>query len=130
MKTIKTDPIADLLTRIRNAGKARKDQLAVPHSGVKMNILKVLKDRGFITDFKKNRNGNFEEIEVTLNQEKPYLTLKRISKPGQRIYVKSTSLKKVNGGLGVAIISTPKGILSGEEAKKMNVGGELLCEIF
>jgi small subunit ribosomal protein S8 len=129
MKTIKTDPIADLLTRIRNAGKARKDLVTVPHSGIKVNMLKVLKDRGFISDYRKVKNGNFEEIQIDLNQEKPYLTLKRISKPGQRIYVKSASLKKVMGGLGVAILSTPKGILTGEEAKKMNTGGELLCEI-
>ena len=130
MKTIKIDPIADLLTRIRNASKARKDLLLVPHSRIKLSMLKVMKERGFVTDFRTLKNGNFDEIEVTLNQEKPELVLKRISKPGQRIYVKSTSLKKVNGGLGVAILSTPKGILTSEEARKMHIGGELLCEIF
>ena len=130
MKTIKIDPIADLLTRIRNASKARKDLLHVPHSKIKLNMLKVMKERGFVTDFRTVKNGNFDEIEVTLNQEKPGLVLKRISKPGQRIYIKSTGLKKVNGGLGVAILSTPKGILTGEEARKMKTGGELLCEIF
>jgi small subunit ribosomal protein S8 len=129
MKTIKIDPIADLLTRIRNAGKARKDRVLVPHSKIKAHMLKVLKDRGFVSDFRQIKNGTFEELEITLNQEKPSLTLKRISKPGQRIYVKSTSLKKVNGGLGIAILSTPKGILTGEEARKMNIGGELLCEV-
>ena len=130
MKTIKIDPIADLLTRIRNAGKARKDVLTVPHSGIKVNMLKVMKARGFITDYKTVKNGDFQEIEVTLNQEKSSITLKRVSKSGQRIYVKSNTLKKVNGGLGVAILSTPKGIITGEEAKKLNVGGELLCEIY
>jgi small subunit ribosomal protein S8 len=130
MTTITTDPIADLLTRIRNASKARKDVVVIPHSRMKTDILKLLKDRGFIGDFKVVKNGSFMEIEVSLLSDRQQLTLKRISKPGQRIYVKSTSLSKVNGGLGVAIISTPKGIISGEEAKKMNVGGELLCEIF
>jgi small subunit ribosomal protein S8 len=130
MKTIKTDPIADLLTRIRNAVKARKDTLSVPHSGIKINMLKVMKTRGFISDYKTVKNGDFNEIEIILSQERPELSLKRISKPGQRIYIKSANLKKVIGGLGVAILSTPKGIVTGEDAKKMNVGGELLCEIF
>jgi len=130
MSTITTDPISDLLTRIRNAGRARKDIVTIPHSGMKSNILKLLKEHGFISDYKVVKNGKFQELEVSLSNERPQLTLKRISKPGQRIYVKSSSLKKVNGGLGIALISTPKGIISGEEAKKMNVGGELLCEIF
>jgi small subunit ribosomal protein S8 len=130
MPKIITDPIADLLTRIRNAAKARKDIVTVPHSRMKSDILKLLKERGFISDYKAVKNGKFMELEITLNNERPELTLKRISKPGQRIYIKSSNLKKINGGLGIVIISTPKGIVSGEEAKKMNVGGELLCEIF
>jgi len=130
MSTITTDPIADLLTRIRNASKARKDVVSIPHSRMKLDILKLLKTRGFIGDFKIIKNGKFEEIEVSLSGDRPLLTLKRVSKPGQRIYIKSASLKKVNGGLGISILSTPKGIISGEEAKKMKVGGELLCEIF
>jgi small subunit ribosomal protein S8 len=130
MTTIPNDPIADLLTRIRNAGKARKDAFVIPYSGIKFDILKVLKRRSFVTDFNKVKNGDFDEIEVTLNQDKNGITLKRISKPGQRIYIKNGNIKKVNGGLGVAIISTPKGIMSGEEAIKAKVGGELLCEIY
>lgn len=124
------DPIADLLTRIRNAGMARKETLTIPHSKIKMGILKVIKERGFITEFGKVKNESFDEIEITLNQERGVITLKQISKPGQRIYVKSGTLRKVNGGLGVAIISTPKGIISGEQAKKLKVGGELICEIY
>jgi small subunit ribosomal protein S8 len=130
MTTIPSDPIADLLTRIRNAAMARKDVVAVPYTRQKMDILKVLKNRKFISDFQKGKKGDFEEIEIVLSQEKAGITLKRISKPGQRIYVKSVSLRKVNGGLGVAIISTPKGIMSGEEAIKAKVGGELLCEVY
>jgi small subunit ribosomal protein S8 len=130
MTTIPSDPIADLLNRIRNAEKARKDVLAVPFGRQKMDILQVLKNRGFIADFKKEKSGNFDDLVITLNQGKTGITLKRISKPGQRIYIKSTEVKKVNGGLGVAIISTPKGIISGEEAVKAGVGGELLCEVY
>lgn len=124
-----TDPISDLLTRIRNAAQARKEKLTVPFSQIKAAILTVMKSRGFIADFNKIKNDKFEELEISLH-EKNTLTLKRISKPGQRIYVKSQSLGKVNGGLGVAIISTSKGIMSAEQAKKMKLGGELLCEIY
>jgi small subunit ribosomal protein S8 len=128
--TTSSDPIADLLNRIRNAEKARKDVISVPYSRQKMDILQVLKKRKFIADFKKENPGDFDEIEITLSQEKSGVTLKRISKPGQRIYIKSTEIKKINGGLGVAILSTPKGIISGEEAIKARVGGELLCEVY
>ena len=125
-----TDPIADLLTRIRNAYLARKESLSVPHSKTKMAILEVMKKRKFISDFKEGKGEKFPEITIDLNQARRAITLKRVSKPGQRIYVKSSQVKKVNGGLGVAIISTPKGVLSGEEAQKQNLGGEIMCEIY
>jgi len=125
-----TDPIADLITRIRNAYMSRKETVTVPHSSTKMAILKVMKSRKFINNFKEKTEGKFKEIEIELNQEKRDITLKRVSKPGQRIYLKSTELKKVNGGLGVTIVSTSKGILSGEEAKKQKVGGEVMCKIY
>jgi len=125
-----TDPIADLLTRIRNASMARKDTVVVPFSNVKMGILNVLTKRGFIEESSVVSNNGFKEINVVLKPERRGLSLKRISKPGQRIYLKNTQLKKINGGLGVAILSTHQGILSGEEAKKLKLGGELICEIF
>ena len=125
-----TDPIADLLTRIRNASMARKDSVTVPFSNMKMAILKVLKERGFVNEFEKMKNNDFDEISIVLNPQRRDINLKKISKPGQRIYVKTTQLKKIHGGLGVAIVSTPKGIMSGEEAKKQHLGGELICEIF
>lgn len=125
-----TDPISDLLTRIRNAYMAGKESVTIPHSNTKMAILKVMKDRNFINDFSQQKNDKFPEIVVKLNSERNDITLKRISKPGQRIYMKSQALNKVNGGLGVAIISTPKGIMSGEEAKKQKVGGEIICELY
>ena len=125
-----TDPIADLLTRIRNAAMARKDNVVVPYSRMKMSVLKVLQEKGFIQEFNNVKNNEFEEINIVLNPMRKDISLKKISKPGQRIYVKTTELKKINGGLGVAVVSTPKGIMSGEEAKKQNLGGELICEIY
>lgn len=125
-----TDPIADLLTRIRNAYKAGKESVTIPHSNTKMAILQVMKDRNFIRDFSQEKNNKFPEIVVELNGERRDITLKRISKPGQRIYMKSQAINKINGGLGVAIISTPKGIMSGEEARKQKVGGEIICELY
>ena len=125
-----SDPIADLLTRIRNAYKARKDALTVPSSKAKLSILKVLKDRKFIADFETKMSGKFEEIEIRLNEDVRDITLKRVSKPGQRIYVIAGSLKKVNGGLGLAIISTPRGVMSNDEATKLKLGGELICEVY
>ncbi|MFO0780712.1 MAG: 30S ribosomal protein S8 [Candidatus Gracilibacteria bacterium] len=125
-----TDPIADLLTRIRNASMARKDSVTVPYSKMKMAVLKVLQNKGFVQEFNNVKNNDFQEINIVLNPERQEISLKKISKPGQRIYVKTSQIKKINGGLGVAVVSTPKGIMSGEEAKKQNLGGELICEIY
>jgi small subunit ribosomal protein S8 len=125
-----TDPISDLLTRIRNGYKSQKDTIVVPHSVQKLSILKVLKDKKFVSEVKTVKNGKFLEIEIALNPELYEVSLKRISKPGQRIYLKYEQIGKVNGGLGVAVISTPKGVMTGEEAKKLKVGGELICEVY
>jgi len=125
-----TDPIADLLTRIRNAYSSHKDSVTVPSSNTKKAILEVIKKRKFIKDFKINKDNKFEEIEITLNPEKKNITLKRISKPSQRIYLGADEIKKVRGGLGMAIVSTSKGIITGKEARKLNIGGELICEIY
>lgn len=125
-----TDPIADLLTRIRNASMARKDTVTVPFSKMKMAVLKVLQDRGFVQEFNNVKNNDFQEIMIVLNPQHRDISLKKISKPGQRIYMKTSQLKKINGGLGVAVLSTPKGIMSGEDAKKQKLGGELICEVF
>jgi len=97
---------------------------------MKMAVLKVLQDRGFVQEFNGVKNNDFNEINIVLSPQHKDLTLKKISKPGQRIYIKTSQLKKINGGLGVAVVSTPKGIMSGEEAKKQKLGGELICEIF
>ena len=127
-----TDPIADLLIRIKNAARARKDVVSMPYSKVKENILVNLLKRKFITDFKieSGERKHLKNLVVTLDNNHLDIEVKRVSKPGQRIYIKSSDIKKVHGGLGVAIISTPKGIITGEEATKMKLGGELICEIY
>lgn len=125
-----TDPISDLLTRLRNASVAAKNVITVPSSRIKKEILKVLKTKGYIEDFEAAKNGKFEEIKITLKDSNTPLNIKRISKPGQRIYVKSSNIPKVLGGLGTAIISTQKGILTDAEARKDKMGGEVICEIY
>lgn len=126
-----TDPIADLLTRIRNADKAGLATVRLPHSKIKFEITQVMKKYKFITDTKKVTEGKFPEIEITLNTELDHkLTLTRVSKPGQRIYLKNKQIKPVLNKLGIAIISTPHGIISDIEARKKNTGGEVLCEIY
>jgi small subunit ribosomal protein S8 len=125
-----TDPIADLLTRMRNAVKARQTKTVVPHSKMKVAVLEVIKKRKFINDFKVVKNGNFDEIEIHFNPEIKSLNLKRISKPGQRIYVGKGQLKSVHYGYGIAVLSTPQGVMDGIQAVKSGVGGEYLCEIW
>jgi small subunit ribosomal protein S8 len=128
-----SDPIADLFTRIRNAYKAQKNTVEAPFSRNKMDILEVLKKHRFILDYaeiKDEKNEAIKDIKITLNPEKREIMIKRISKPGQRIYIKKSNISKLNGGLGISIISTSKGIMNGEEAKKNQVGGEFICEVF
>lgn len=125
-----TDPIADLLTRLRNGSKARHDKIFVPHSNLKAALLEVLKNKGFIQGYKVTSNGNRREIEVALHPAYPELNLKRVSKPGQRIYIKSTNIQRVLSGYGVAIVSTPRGVMAGDEARKLGIGGEYLCDVW
>ena len=125
-----TDPIADLLTRMRNAVKARQTKTVVPHSKMKEAVLQVIKKRKFIQDFKVVKNGNFNEIEIIFNPEIKELSLKRISKPGQRIYVSKGDIKSVHYGYGIAVVSTPRGVMEGREAVKAGIGGEYLCDVW
>ncbi|MBN1258637.1 30S ribosomal protein S8 [Candidatus Peregrinibacteria bacterium] len=125
-----TDPIADLLTRIRNATSARQSTVRVPHSRMKMAILAVLKQRHFVDDFKLEKQGAFSEITLTLNPRKKITNLTRASKPGQRLYKKKEDLKPLMSGYGISIVSTSKGVMTGEDARKQGIGGELLCEIW
>ena len=130
-----TDPIADMLTRIRNANTAKHDTVDIPASKMKLSIAKILLDEGYIKSYEVVENGNFKDIRVTLKygkdkNEKIISGLQRISKPGLRVYANKTDLPKVLGGLGVAIISTNQGIVTDKEARKLGVGGEVLCFVW
>ena len=129
-----TDTIADMLTRIRNANSMGYTDVTVPASKLKMEIAKILKEEGFIDDYKVNSDSVQKTIELTLkygNKKERVITgLKRISKPGLRVYVKSDEVPKVLNGLGIAIISTSKGIMTDKEARKQNLGGEVLAYVW
>ena len=130
-----TDPIADMLTRIRNANTAKHDTVDVPSSKMKLAIAKILLDEGYIKSYELVENGKFNDIRSTLKygaakNEKIISGLQRISKPGLRVYANKEELPKVLGGLGVAIISTNKGVITDKEARKLGVGGEVLCFVW
>lgn len=125
-----TDPISDLLTRIRNAARARKTLVRVPYSNMKSSICNVLKEKGYVLSINVNGDGVTKELVVEIPENRQDLHLRAISKPGQRIYLGSREIPRVLNGLGLAILSTPKGIMSGDDARKKKLGGEYLCEIF
>ena len=130
-----TDPIADMLTRIRNVNTAKHDTVDVPSSKMKLAIAKILLDEGYIKSYELVENGKFNDIRITLKygaskNEKIISGLQRISKPGLRVYANKEELPKVLGGLGVAIISTNKGVITDKEARKLGVGGEVLCFVW
>jgi len=128
------DALSDMLARIKNAHKARKSFTSCYKSKLNLNVLTVLKDEGYIRDFKniEIRKG-ISSIKIDLkyyNGDPVIKNIKRVSKPGIRVYSKITDLPKIYGGLGISILSTPKGVMSDNEARKNNVGGEILCEVF
>lgn len=129
-----TDPIADMLTRIRNGSKAKLEKVDIPSSKLKLEIAKILKDEGYIKNLKMVKDRRQGVIRVYLkytDDEAPVIQgIKRISKPGCRVYAGNDAIPKVLAGLGVAILSTPKGIQTGKQAKKDNVGGEVLCHVW
>ena len=127
-----TDPIADMLTRIRNANMIGASHTLVPSSKTKISIIKVLKDEGFIENYEVIKGETPQRVIKTqlkyTNENEPVLKgLKRVSKPGLRVYVKNGEIPRVYGGLGVAVISTPQGIMTGKQAWKKGIGGEVLC---
>lgn len=128
-----TDPIADMLTRIRNSVRVERPFVDIPTSGVKKGIADVLKREGFIWDWKEIQEQPVSHIRIELkygpNGERVIQTIKRVSKPGRRLYAGSKDLKPVLGGLGIRIISSSKGVISDREARRSNVGGEVLCEV-
>ncbi|PYL65294.1 MAG: 30S ribosomal protein S8 [Verrucomicrobia bacterium] len=132
MSTV-TDPIADLLARIRNAAHAQKIDMFIPYSKIKAEIVRILKDEGYISEYTIDTSAAHPRIKVTnkiVNRSSAITGLRRMSRPGLRRYVGADEIPRVLGGMGVAILSTPRGVLSGREAKKQKVGGELLAYIW
>ena len=128
-----TDPIADMLTRIRNANSAKHVSVKIPFSKMKEGIANILKNEGYIKDFEIKEDGSKKDVVVALKYvdgENVIKGLKRISKPGRRVYSGVEDLPKVLGGLGIAIVSTPKGVITDKECRKHSVGGEVLCYVW
>ena len=129
-----TDPIGDMFTRIRNGQMRSLDSVNIPSSNFRRNILEILKSEGFIRDFyiEKSENNKINlKINLKYYEGIPVIKeIKRISKPGRRVYSRATSIPRVMNGLGLAILSTPKGVMSDTEARKNNLGGEIICRIF
>jgi len=131
---VMTDPIADLLTRIRNANIVRHETVEIPSSNIKKAIANIMLAEGYIKDIEEYNDGAVPMLKITMkygqNKERVVTGLKRISKPGLRVYCRKEEIPKVLNGLGIAIISTSKGILTDKEARKLSVGGEVLCYIW
>lgn len=130
---MQTDPIADFLTAIRNANTARKTDVTIPSSKIKVEIARVLKAEGFIDDYAVAPDEKQGRITVTLryvDRERIINNIKRVSKPGRRIYLGKAEIPRVQGGLGISIISTPRGVLTDREAKRAGVGGEILAQVY
>jgi small subunit ribosomal protein S8 len=129
-----SDPIADMLTRVRNALKARHAKVDVPASKLKLEIARILKEEGYILNYKLAEEGSKKTIKVYLKytpeNESAISRLERVSRPGCRIYVGSKDVPRVLGGLGINILTTPKGVMTGAAARRANVGGEVLCTIY
>ena len=129
-----SDPIGDMIARLKNAQVRNHKKVVLPSSKFKTKIADVLKNEGFIIDYKVNENeGNKPDLEINLkyNYGSPVIsTIERVSKPGRRIFSKAESLPKINNGLGIAIISTPKGVMTDVDARKQKVGGEIICKVF
>ncbi|MCG8554294.1 MAG: 30S ribosomal protein S8 [Proteobacteria bacterium] len=129
-----TDPLGDMLTRIRNGQRARKDVISSPASKLRRNVLEVLKREGFIRGYKEQKSDpGFPELRIELKYHEgdPVIRqISRVSTPGRRVYSGIKDLSRVYNGLGIAILSTPRGVLSDNEAREQNVGGEVLCQVF
>ena len=127
------DPLGDMLTRIRNAQMRRRSKLASPASTLRMRVLQVLKDEGYIRDFREIESEGRKEIEIELKyfEGAPAIhEIQRVSKPGRRVYSAIKDLRLVRNGLGISILSTPRGVMSDAAARTANVGGEVLCEVY
>ncbi len=129
-----TDPVADFLTRIRNSIRARHQKLDVPASKLKLEIARILKEEGYIANYKPTEEDGQKVIRVYLkygpNSEAVIRDLQRVSKPGCRVYLGRDEIRRVQGGLGISIMTTPKGVMTGRQARREGVGGEILCEVW
>ncbi len=129
-----TDPIADMLTRLRNANKALHAQVTMPASGQKVELARVLKDEGYISEYSVLREGSFDtlviELKYTDGRRRVISQVKRVSKPGRRIYARKDNLPKVLGGMGTAVVSTSRGLMTAREAQRLGVGGEVVCFVW
>jgi len=129
-----TDPVADFLTRVRNAIRAKQQKVDVPASKLKLEIARILKEEGFISNYKATEENGQKLLRVYLKygngNEAAISNINRISKPGCRVYVGRTEIPRVLGGMGINILTTPKGVMTGREARKSGVGGEILCEVW
>ena len=127
-----TDPISDMLARIRNALAAKKVDILLPHSKVKFHIAKILQNEGYVTNVEEISDGKFVQLHIGLkytDNQPGIQVIKRISKPGRRVYAKSDELPRVLSDIGIAIISTPNGLMTNKEARTRRLGGEVICEV-
>lgn len=128
-----SDPIGDMLTRIRNAGRAKHESCVIPGSKIKRSILELMKEEGFINGYEPVSNGGFEDFKVSLKYDgtkKPVIReLVRVSTPGRRVYLKSEEIRPYKNNMGTMILSTSKGIMTGKKARKLRVGGEVICKL-
>jgi len=129
-----TDPVADMLTRIRNAISARHQKVDIPASKLKLEIARILKEEGYISNFKATEEEGHKILRVYLkyanNDEAVISNVNRVSRPGCRVYVRRTEIPRVLGGMGINILTTPRGVMTGRQARKQGLGGELLCEVW
>ncbi|MCE7936642.1 30S ribosomal protein S8 [Candidatus Saccharibacteria bacterium CPR2] len=130
---VSTDPISDMLTRIRNAILVNKTEIELPYSKIKLSIAQLLKKEGFLEDVRKQDSGERKSIVITINNEgsNPAIThIERVSKPGRRLYAPVEKIPRVKQGRGIMVLSTSKGIISDNEARKLRLGGELICKVY
>ncbi|HXR17964.1 MAG TPA: 30S ribosomal protein S8 [Terriglobales bacterium] len=129
-----TDPVADMLTRIRNAISARHQKVDIPASKLKLEIARILKEEGYVSNFKATEEEGHKILRIYLkyasNNEAVISNVNRVSRPGCRVYVRRTEIPRVLGGMGINILTTPRGVMTGRQARKQGLGGELLCEVW
>ena len=129
-----TDPVADMLTRIRNAISARHQKVDIPASKLKLEIARILKEEGYVSNFKATEEEGHKVIRIYLkydnNNDAVISNVARVSRPGCRVYVRRTEIPRVLGGMGINILTTPRGVMTGRQARKQGLGGELLCEVW